>query len=335
MKKIYIPALACLLLATLALPAFSDSARTPVYEGGTTLTQSGHYYLTRDITVSSGSVIYIDGTDITLDLNGFTLAYPGVANSVIYIWEGSQDITIKNGSLIGTSAGVKYDSSIIPLRIRLENLTVRNANYGFLLTGLEFVEILNCHISNIAFTGIYAFNVNDGFRGRFIGNRIDEVGDNGMYIRGLYSGRVQKNEVNITGGNGIEITSLSAPNPSSSNLIEDNVINRATLSGIRIYSPGCILRRNISSNCLENGFYIWISPGCTVAENLARNNTLAGFVFNSSNSALVDNNQSNANGSFGLYFVGSTTAAYRNNMLRDNASAAVNGTATDAGGNIL
>lgn len=49
---------------------------------------------------------------------------------------------------------------------------------------------------------------------------------------------------------------------------------------------------------------------------------------------LLDGNVIEGGASFGIQFTGSGDA-YRNNMLRNNAAGPVNGTATDAGGNII
>src|ERR1700679_2135209 len=42
--------------------------------GAVTISQSGSYYLTRNITVASGDAITIAADNVTLDLNGFTIS---------------------------------------------------------------------------------------------------------------------------------------------------------------------------------------------------------------------------------------------------------------------
>ena len=50
-------------------PRTADSITTPL-----TITQPGSYYLTHQLTVSTGNAIDIDTNGVTLDLNGFTIS---------------------------------------------------------------------------------------------------------------------------------------------------------------------------------------------------------------------------------------------------------------------
>src|SRR6478609_1827254 len=47
--------------------------RTPVSSAPFTINQPGSYYLTTNLTISSGTAITIATNDVTLDLNGFAL----------------------------------------------------------------------------------------------------------------------------------------------------------------------------------------------------------------------------------------------------------------------
>src|SRR6266568_6580756 len=49
-------------------------ARTPISSAPFTITDSGSYYLTTNVTVSSGDAITIAADNVTLDLNGFTIS---------------------------------------------------------------------------------------------------------------------------------------------------------------------------------------------------------------------------------------------------------------------
>src|SRR5438477_473602 len=48
--------------------------RTPIAAAPFTISAAGSYYLTTNVTVSSGDAITITANNVTLDLNGFTIA---------------------------------------------------------------------------------------------------------------------------------------------------------------------------------------------------------------------------------------------------------------------
>src|SRR5262245_8811913 len=49
-------------------------ARTPISSAPFIITQPGSYYLTTNVTVSSGDAITINANNVSLDLNGFTIS---------------------------------------------------------------------------------------------------------------------------------------------------------------------------------------------------------------------------------------------------------------------
>src|SRR4051812_36040395 len=70
-----------------------------------TISQSGSYYLTRNLKVASATTaITINADNVTLDLNGFTIssAASPATGSGIFIGADRHDITIRNGSITGT-----------------------------------------------------------------------------------------------------------------------------------------------------------------------------------------------------------------------------------------
>jgi hypothetical protein len=79
-------------------------ARTPL-AGGTSPVSigSGSYYLTGNLTVISGANgITVSASDVTLDLNGFTLTGPGSGSGAgIYLNGGVTNVTVVNGTIRG------------------------------------------------------------------------------------------------------------------------------------------------------------------------------------------------------------------------------------------
>ncbi len=89
-------------------------ARKPI-PGGTspfTISSSGSYYLTGNITVASGDVITINASNVTLDLNGYTLATTSATplGTAIVIINGGVRVTVCNGFILGpgTTASGNY-----------------------------------------------------------------------------------------------------------------------------------------------------------------------------------------------------------------------------------
>src|ERR1017187_7620780 len=78
-------------------------ARTPIAAAPFTISNSGSYYLTGNLTVNSSSAITIATNQVTLDLNGFTISStaPSAAGSGILLVSGLTDITIVNGHIKG------------------------------------------------------------------------------------------------------------------------------------------------------------------------------------------------------------------------------------------
>src|SRR5436853_6905176 len=54
-------------------------ARTPISSAPFTITNPGSYYVTTNLTVSSGNAVTIATNDVTLDLNGFTIRSTAVS----------------------------------------------------------------------------------------------------------------------------------------------------------------------------------------------------------------------------------------------------------------
>ncbi len=76
-------------------------ARTPISALPFTIGTSGSYYLTKNLSVTTGNAITINANSVTLDLNGFTISSTSSpANGAgILLSSGIHDITITNGHI--------------------------------------------------------------------------------------------------------------------------------------------------------------------------------------------------------------------------------------------
>ena len=77
--------------------------RTPISAAPFTITNSGSYYLTTNLTVSSGNAITIATNGVTLDLGGFTIVStaPNSSGAGILLSGNRTDIQIFNGHISG------------------------------------------------------------------------------------------------------------------------------------------------------------------------------------------------------------------------------------------
>jgi len=94
------------------------------------INQPGSYYLTEAIIgVSGQSGIRISTNDVTLDLNGFTLAGT-VSGSGVEVAAGRQGVSVRNGAIRGWSVGIGASTASA---LRLADLVVaENASSGIL-----------------------------------------------------------------------------------------------------------------------------------------------------------------------------------------------------------
>ena len=311
MKSPYTTAV-CLLVA---LPLLADEGRIPVY-GVTTISQPGHYILTRDIPSGSSTAITISSSDVTLDLGGRTITRTLGATAAVQISAGFRDVVVKNGRIRGGVTGVYYNSGS-RTRVRIENLDIDGASYGIRLVGVEEVEIKGCRISNASTEGISLLGGSDTFKAAIIDNTLTDVSGYGMYLFGLEHGVVRDNRLSEFGTGvslraGIFISS-NASWPGGGNLIQQNEVGSSDNdSGI-----------SIDAN----------SHGNVIRGNIARSNGAYGIeIHSSATNNLIENNQCQDNGFYGLE-AGGASNRYRDNMLLDNGAGAVTG-GQNEGGNI-
>ena len=153
--------------------------RTPISTAPFTISVSGSYYLTGNLTASYrnyGIIIATNG--VTLDLNGFTISGPslgaqGSAFTAIQINNGLRDLTIFNGHIaggvtnngsgvyggIGFGSGISYSGSA-PVNVMVAKVSVSGClTYGIALNIGESTVVESCTVRTIGTYGIYAGTV--------------------------------------------------------------------------------------------------------------------------------------------------------------------------------
>ena len=139
-----------------------------------TISQPGSYYLTHNLTVSTGDAIDINTNQVTLDLNGFTISSTAASanNYGIYMPGGNTDVTVLNGHIksgvtnnAGTYSGSGFIGGIVGIGANLYNLRVSGVSvsgclsYGIALGVGNSTTVESCTVKTAGFYGIFADNV--------------------------------------------------------------------------------------------------------------------------------------------------------------------------------
>ncbi|MDB6020617.1 MAG: hypothetical protein JWQ04_474 [Pedosphaera sp.] len=206
--------------------------RTPISSAPFAIAKPGSYYLTTNVTVSAGNAITINTSQVTLDLNGFTISStaPSASGTGILLAATNTDVTILNGHITGgvtNSAGVFSGSGFAngifytnssPFNVHVTGVSVSGCLSNGIQIGVANSTIVeSCTVKTVGNYGIYADNVsrctvkecgNTGILSEMASDsRADCVG-NGV---GINSGNVQNCYGNNV-GNGVGLGATVANN---------------------------------------------------------------------------------------------------------------------------
>lgn len=151
-------------------------ARTPISSAPYTISASGSYYLTDNVSVTEGDAITIASDHVTLDLNGFTIsstANPAGGNG-IFITAGRKNISIKNGTIAGGvtysggnyggpgfQSGIEYQQYVIevPENVRLSGVSVSGCSLFGIHLPPKGSLVDSCSVTTVGSFGIVAATV--------------------------------------------------------------------------------------------------------------------------------------------------------------------------------
>jgi hypothetical protein len=205
-------------------------ARTPISSLPYAINSPGSYYLTANLSVSTGDAIAINTNQVTLDLNGFTIsstASPASGNAIL-LAASSKDITIINGHIKG---GVGYS----------------NGSYS----GSGFLNGIN--VNNPGGDVSYApFNV------RVSGVSVSGCLGSGIFLNAGSSTVVESSTVQTVGNYGINVESVSH---SSANQCGGTAISASVIADCIASSTGssAAVSANIATGCFAiatNGYAV-------------------------------------------------------------------------------
>jgi hypothetical protein len=259
--------------------AASDEVRTPISDCGTTISTSGSYYVTQNLSAASGDCIDITASDVTIELNGFALTGVNASNTYgIYI-NNASNIEVRNGTVKNFYTGI-YGSNN-PQNIRAINIrAISNTYAGFLLSTSHGL-IKDC----IASYNGYGILGNNSLGVMVIGNSVyhNDIGiftGNGETITG--------NTVTLSQYAGIELNGNSTA--TGNTVFYNNNSNNATNAGIVLYGSQNVLKGNtIGYNNQTN--IIVEAVGNDIEENfiIAAYGTSNGILFTTSGNFYANN----------------------------------------------
>jgi hypothetical protein len=189
-------------------------ARTPISSLPFTISASGSYYLTKNLSVTTGDAITITANQVTVDLNGFTIgstASPTSGTAVVLV--GVVDIIIRDGHIKGDVVfnGTTYSgngfshgvrSSVGPTgNVRVSGLAVSGCGLnGINLAGSFGSNVVeSCTVRTTGGTGIQAAVISH--------STASECGANG-----IVGGKIASDCVGQATGNGTGLTAGTAIN---------------------------------------------------------------------------------------------------------------------------
>ena len=208
-----------------------------------TISTRGSYYLTANLAVTGGNAIVISASNVTLDLNGFTISSSAGPAGGTAIAPGGflTDIAILNGRIVGSfQHGIRFSGALGVLKnVRVEGMSVSGCSgEGINLGNFSSVVIDRCTVQQIGVQGIVGGSVNNsvaencGSTGITAKSATNCVGSSSASQRGVYAGTA----VNCYGasatGTGIDADSATGCRGESTALSSTGTgLNAATATG--------------------------------------------------------------------------------------------------------
>ncbi|MCL4361567.1 right-handed parallel beta-helix repeat-containing protein [Candidatus Dependentiae bacterium] len=270
-----------------------------------TISSSGSYCLTNNITAPATNAITIQASDVTLDLNGWTLQAPTDLTAAVAVDASGatrDNIVIRNGNITNSSNSILLTANG---GNQLNNVLVENilvANNGgpvgpitcFALLGtarLTNVTIRNCQIEFVTLNGGHAGTPASGIFLQDSTGIINNISIEDCFI------------TNCTNA-GISFINNASANDSNISIKNCLINNNGTNGGID-FASALVTPINVMSiiDCqtLSNtgtGISVNVN-GCTIQNTISNSNSADGINVTSSNFA-ISNCVANANSLFGI-----------------------------------
>lgn len=295
-------------LTLIGTNALALEGKTAIY-APTTIAAPGSYILTRNIT-GAAPLITITSSDVTLDLNGFTLESTSTTVGYVITATSVDRVSIFGGR---TKAGARGVSLEFVNGAVIRDLVVNaSSSIGINLYQVKDFVVSDCSVENPGGPGILADLSDFSGQGVIERNHVYSSGLDGIFVTSLDGGAIRGNLIIDSSQRGIYVQS------SESVAIQGNTVVGAITEGISIPSgTGLRVVENIVRGSGSDGLRIGASD-VTILRNLSTANTSDGLLA-SGDQLLIAGNQSAANSKKGLHFDASADrCVYRANFARGN-----------------
>ena len=208
-----------------------------------TISTRGSYYLTANLAVTAGNAIVISASNVTLDLNGFTISSSASPAGGTAIAPGAflTDIAILNGHIAGSfQHGIRFSGAISQLKnVRVEGMSVSGCSGdGINLSNFSSVVIDRCTVQQAGANGIVGGSVNNsvaencGSTGITAKSAANSVGSSSASQRGIYAGTAVNCFGSSVSGTGLDADSATGCRGESTALSSTGTgLNAATATG--------------------------------------------------------------------------------------------------------
>jgi len=320
-------------------------ARIPIH-GPTTISAPGHYFVTQNFSVASGSAIRILASNVVVDLNGRTLTHTStVGPDNIVVWIDAENpltgIVIRDGFISGGRCGIaSFNASggNSPVQVRVEGVTISGSHTGISIGG-DSIDIIGCRIEPLSdgiSVGLAGFSPSMRLVAKVLNNVVHAPG-NGIFVYGARSSRIQGNTVTGVYFTGISVAGVLGSN-GGGNVVSDNLVSGATgvpttSDGIALMTtgfPGSVSPTNLVSRNVVTGmgrYGIWsyldhtrlegnVVSRCVLHGIFIGTTSLSGDAWGFHNH--LEQNESTGNGGCGIMFQNANPHSYRMNVSLGN-----------------
>ena len=295
--------------------------------GAVTISQSGSYYLTTNITVSSENAVTIAANNVMLDLNGFTIsstaASAGFTGIILTAPGGNKNITIANGFIqggvtnngSGTYSGSGFGYGITwydgpPVNVLVSRISISGCLYsGIQLNNGDSTVVDSCTVRTVGDWGINASTIKSSSAIDCGGYAIygDQVSDcRGQSYNNGIEATTANNCTGSTSGSGsvVGISATTANNCSGAGSGNDTGIFATTANncygtssnGIGIFATTA---NNCSGTATGNGTGLSVS-GVAIGCYGSSSPTGVGINANIANSCVVGGGTTNINHKYNM-----------------------------------
>ena len=268
-------------------------ARTPIESLPFSISQSGSYYLTRNLQFSSasGHAITIAVSNVTLDLMGFTLSSTsGVTGDAIHFNGGLRNVAINNGAIVG--------ETVVTVSGSAPNQSWSVAAAGFAV-GINAGSLIAGRFKDLSISGCRTTGLSGG-TAAVIENVI--VSQNGTFgITTVNNSSVDRCIAQSNGSAGVSANTVSNSNAmanAQAGIFALAVINcvASNNGGNGISVPSGSVSNSLALSNAANGISFFNAG--SVTNSAALSNKASGIV---NDSGSVTNCIARSNGSDGIY----------------------------------